>query len=175
MTQQEKFDQVFDLMKASFPESEYRDYKNQRKLLSDPRYQLLTEENKQGEVIAFLAGWEFADFRYVENIAVSPSIRGGGIGKQLMNRFMRQSTFPIVLEVEDPKSDLQRRRVRFYERLGFRLGEYKYVQPPLREEIPGLPLRIMSYPEKLTASQFEQVKDVLYREVYNVQQVSNPI
>ena len=174
MIQQEKFDQVFDLMKASFPESEYRDYKNQKKLLSDPRYHLLTEENKQGEVIAFLAGWEFETFRYVENIAVSPSIRGGGIGKRLMERFMRQSTLPIVLEVEDPQDDLQRRRVRFYERLGFCLGEFKYVQPPLRKGIPGLPLCIMSYPEKLSASQFEHVRDVLYREVYNLHPLSIP-
>lgn len=172
LIQQERFDQVFDLMKVSFPESEYREYKSQRKLLSDRRYHLLTKENKQGEVIAFLAGWEFETFRYVENIAVSPSIRGGGIGKQLMEEFMQQSTLPIILEVEDPQDDLKRRRVRFYERLGFCLGDFKYVQPPLREGVLGLPLCIMSYPEKLTESQFEFVRKVLYREVYNIYKLS---
>ncbi len=169
MIQQERFDLVFDLMKVSFPEIEYRDYKSQKKLLSDRRYHLLTEENKQGEVIAFLAGWEFDTFRYVENIAVSPSIRGGGIGKQLMERFMKQSTLPIILEVEEPQDELKRRRVRFYERLGFYLGDFKYVQPPLRDGMSGLPLCIMSYPERLTDSQFKCVRNVLYREVYNFQ------
>lgn len=166
LIQQERFQQVFELMQASFPESEYRDYRSQRKLLADRRYRLLTEENKQGEVIAFLAGWEFDTFRYIENIAVCPAIRGGGIGKQLMRRFMQQSALPIILEVEDPQDELKRRRVRFYEQLGFCLGDFKYVQPPLREGLSGSTLKIMSYPKKLTRAQFENVKNVLFREVY---------
>lgn len=168
MIQNETFDQVFNIMKDSFPTTEFRNYEGQKKLLSNPLYRLLTEENEQGEVIAFLAGWELKDFRFVEMIAVSPAIRGGGIGKRLMQRFIKQSALPVVLEVEPPEDELKQRRIGFYERLGFKLGNHKYVQPPLREENPELPLCIMSYPELLTESQFMDIRDQLYREVYNI-------
>nr|WP_277376141.1 GNAT family N-acetyltransferase [Paenibacillus polymyxa] len=169
MKLQEKFDQVYEIMKQSFPESEYREYSEQMKLLLDSRYRLLTEENEQNEVIGFLAGWEFEAFRYIENVAVSPEIRGGGIGKRLMERFMKQFDMPIILEVELPEDKLKHRRVQFYERLGFSLGDYSYVQPPLRAGLQTFPLQIMSYPEGLSSMQFEMVRKVLYKEVYGIQ------
>ncbi|MEF2969307.1 GNAT family N-acetyltransferase [Paenibacillus sp. M1] len=161
-----KFEQVFNIMKESFPLIEYREYEGQKRLLSNPRYRLLTEENERGVVAAFLAGWELEGFRFVEMIAVSPAARGGGIGKRLMERFLKQSALPVVLEVEPPEDELKRRRIGFYERLGFRLGDHKYVQPPMRKGKPELPLCIMSYPALLTEPQFNFVKEQLYREVY---------
>lgn len=166
------FDQIFQIMQASFPEIEYREYDDQLQLLSNPYYRILTEENEQGEIIGFLAGWEFEQFRYIEHISVAPHIRGGGIGKHLMERFMNQSALPVILEVEPPHDELQQRRVGFYKRLGFQLGHHAYVQPPLRRGNPDFPLCIMSYPEPLTNQQFERIKDQLYREVYNVENVS---
>ncbi|PAD32198.1 GNAT family N-acetyltransferase [Paenibacillus sp. 7523-1] len=160
------FDQVFEIMKQSFPESEYREYAHQKRLLANPRYHLFTEKNDQNEVIGFLAGWEFEKFRYIENVAVSPAIRGGGIGRRMMERFIKKSDIPVVLEVELPEDDLKRRRIGFYKRLGFQLEDYPYVQPALREGQRALPLQIMSYPAPLTSSEFETVRNVLYKEVY---------
>lgn len=168
----ERFDQVFDIMEQSFPEAEYREYSEQKKLLAEPRYCLLTEENEQNEVIGFLAGWEFESFRYVENVAVSPDIRGGGIGKTLMERYMKASDKPIILEVECPDDELKQRRIRFYERLGFNLLDYAYVQPALRTGQQPLPLQIMSYPANLTLMQFERIREILYKEVYGVSLVT---
>lgn len=124
--------------------------------------------NEQNEVIGFLAAWEFKEFRYVENVAVSPDIRGDGIGKRMMNHFMLQSDKPIILEVELPENELKSRRIGFYERLGFHLEKYAYVQPSLRVGQDALPLRIMSYPARLTSSEFEAMKKILYKEVYGV-------
>jgi len=162
------FDQIFEIMKQSFPESEYRPYPEQKRLLSNSRYQLLTEKNEQNEVTGFLAGWEFEEFRYIENVAVSPAIRGGGIGKRMMERFVKQSDKPVILEVERPEDELKRRRIGFYKRLGFHLEDYVYVQPALRTGQHALPLQIMSYPVSLTSSEFEAVRKVLYKEVYGV-------
>jgi GNAT superfamily N-acetyltransferase len=167
LTLQKRFDQVFEIMKQSFPEAEYREYSEQKKLLSNSCYHLLTEENEHNDVIGFLAGWEFESFRYVEHVAVSSNIRGGGIGKRLMERFMNQSAKPVILEVELPEDELKRRRIGFYERLGFYLGDHSYVQPPLRAvRQQNLSLQIMSYPAKLTPTQFEMVRKLLYKEVY---------
>ncbi|MET3942126.1 ribosomal protein S18 acetylase RimI-like enzyme [Paenibacillus sp. PvP094] len=162
------FDQIFEMMKQSFPESEYREYAQQKRLLANSRYQLLIEKNEQNEVIGFLAGWEFEKFRYIENVAVSPAIRGGGIGRRMMERFIKQSDKLVILEVELPEDELKRRRIGFYTRLGFHLEDYAYVQPALREGQRSFPLQIMSYPDPLTSSEFETVRDILYKEVYGV-------
>lgn len=167
------FDQVFDIMKESFPEAEYRDYQEQKLLLTHPRYSLLTEKNEQQNVIGFLAGWKFDEFSYVENVAVFSSIRGGGIGKKLMERFMEQATLPIVLEVELPMNEINQRRIGFYKRLGFQLCEFPYVQPPLRTGFKPLPLKIMSFPDHLSSIEFEKVRHVLYKEVYDVAVIHN--
>lgn len=164
---QKRFDQVFEIMKQSFPEAEYREYSEQTKLLSNSCYRLITEKNEQNEVIGFLAGWEFESFRYIEHLAVSPNIRGGGIGKRLMERYMKQTAKTVILEVELPEDEMKRRRIGFYERLGFCLGDHSYVQPPLRAVgQETLSLQIMSYPAKLNPTQFEMVKKMLYKEVY---------
>lgn len=166
--QNKTFDQIFEIMEASFPLAEFRNYEEQKKLLSNPRYHIFTEKNEQGEVIAFLCEWKFKTFRYVENIAVAPAKRGSGVGRRLMEYYINQSTLPIVLEVEPPSDDLKRRRIQFYERLGFHLNDYEYTQPPLRENTPPLSLCLMTYPEPLTPSEYEAVKKQLYREVYNL-------
>lgn len=76
MIHPEKFDQIYSIMEDSFPIIEFRSYEGQKRLLSNPYYRLLTQQDEQGKVIAFLAGWEFESFRFVEHIAVTPVIRG---------------------------------------------------------------------------------------------------
>lgn len=162
------FDRVYAIMKASFPNIERRTYAGQKALLDDPHYRLLTETDDEGNIIAFLAAWEFPAFRFVEHIAVDSKTRGGGTGGKLMNAFLAQSPKPVVLEVEPPETELQRRRVGFYERLGFQLNDYAYVQPPLRQGQPDFPLKLMSRPRLLTNDEFETCRDTLYKHVYGV-------
>ncbi|MBD7970173.1 GNAT family N-acetyltransferase [Paenibacillus gallinarum] len=162
------FEQVYSIMEESFPLIEYRSFEGQQALLTNASYRLLTKENDLGEVIAFLGGWEFDEFCFVEHIAVKPSIRGGGQGKQLMMDFIAQTNKPVVLEVEPPDEEIKQRRIGFYERLGFHVNSYPYVQPPLREGQPDFPLLLLSYPSLLTEEQFQSYRDTLYAEVYQV-------
>lgn len=169
------FDQIYDLMEQSFPKKEFRGYAEQKKLLSLPPYHMLIERNEQQEVIGFLAGWEFEHFRFIEHIAVSPTLRGGGVGKRLVRRFLAQSNLPVILEVEKPEDEQQRRRIGFYERLGFALEDYEYVQPSLRPGEPAVPLRIMSYPMRIAPLEFNKMKHTLYKEVYATDTVTQPL
>jgi ribosomal protein S18 acetylase RimI-like enzyme len=163
-----EFSQVYAIMEASFPETECRTYASQKGLLTQPSYRLITEKDEQGHTIAFLAGWEFTHFRFVEHIAVDQAIRGGGLGKKLMSRFISQSDKLVVLEVEPPEDEWTRRRIGFYERLGFHLNDFEYVQPPLREGQADLRLQIMSYPYVLTEQDFAPFRQILYTEVYGL-------
>ncbi|MET3210295.1 UNVERIFIED_CONTAM: ribosomal protein S18 acetylase RimI-like enzyme [Paenibacillus sp. PvR008] len=162
------FSEIYAIMEASFPESECRSFESQKALLKHPSYRIISEKNVQGNTVAFLAGWEFTHFRFVEHIAVDSRIRGGGLGKKLMSRFISESGKPVVLEVEPPVDEWTRRRIGFYERLGFHLNHFEYVQPPLREGQADLRLQIMSYPGALSEQEFAPFRQILYTEVYGL-------
>ncbi|MEC0169213.1 GNAT family N-acetyltransferase [Paenibacillus graminis] len=162
------FDEIYAIMEASFPDNEFRTYSGQKGLLSLPHYRLYTERGADNRILAFLAAWEFPELRFIEHLAVNPDIRGGGIGKKLMQDYLAHSDKTVVLEVEPPVNELAARRIGFYERLGFHLNPFDYVQPPLREGQAELPLQLMTYPRPATQQEFRQFRDILYSEVYNI-------
>ncbi|MBB4823076.1 ribosomal protein S18 acetylase RimI-like enzyme [Sporosarcina luteola] len=168
MIDDREFDQLYALMEASFPNSERRTYAGQKALLEDPHYRLLTRTDDNNRITAFLASWEFTTFRFVEHIAVDPVMRGSGTGGNLMSHYMEESTKPVILEVELPDSELAQRRIGFYERLGFHLNPFDYMQPALQEGQTDLPLYIMSYPRPITEDEFTHYKETLYSVVYKV-------
>lgn len=163
-----QFDKIFALMQASFPESERRTYAGQKELLADPYYHVITETDNYNQIVAFLAAWEFPFFRFVEHIAVDPSTRGSGIGGKIMAAYIEESRKPILLEVEHPDTEMAQRRIGFYERLGFHLNHFDYVQPPLQKGQDNLPLKMMSYPQLLTDEEFMLYRGILYTNVYKV-------
>jgi ribosomal protein S18 acetylase RimI-like enzyme len=165
---QHLFHEVFSIMESSFPISEFRTREAQEALLKNPRYRLITDKNDNGKVMAFMAVWEFPEFRFVEHIAVDPAARGKGAGDKLMRGYIEVSKTPVLLEVEPPEDEWSRRRIGFYERLGFCLNTYDYLQPPLREGQADLPLKIMSHTRPLTTEEFNHFRDTVYRDVYMV-------
>ncbi|WP_379135727.1 GNAT family N-acetyltransferase [Paenibacillus sp. sgz500958] len=166
--QAELFDQIYAIMEASFPVSEFRTREGQRALLAEEHYRLITWQTPDGSVVAFMAVWEFPEFRFVEHIAVHPAARGNGMGDQLMKDYISESLVPVVLEVEPPENGWSLRRVGFYERLGFHLNSYEYKQPALRVDQNDLPLNIMSYGKALSYAEFFSLKEKLYKNVYKI-------
>lgn len=162
------FDEVFNLMQTSFPENEYRTYSDQKALLENPKYHVITKENEQKSIVAFLGFWSLGDFNFIEHLAVSPTCRGKGTGTKLVSEFISESSKPIILEIEPPVDDISIKRMKFYERLGFVLNEYQYFQIPLRKNDSPSELKIMSYPRKLNEEEFQNIKNTIYREVYGV-------
>ena len=73
----------------------------------------------------------------------------------------------LLLEVELPEEELSRRRIGFYERCGFTLHPYEYLQPPYHAEGEPFPLRIMtSGTNSFTQEDFQKCRDLIYRHVY---------
>ncbi|MBY9081135.1 GNAT family N-acetyltransferase [Paenibacillus sp. HN-1] len=162
------FDSLYRLMEASFPPTEFRTYEGQKRLLEDKRYRVIAKKGPDGQTNAFIAVWEFPEFRFLEHTAVDPSLRGQGVGGRMLSAFAAESSIPVLLEVEPPETEWASRRIGFYERLGFTLNPYPYEQPPLRKNQAPLPLLIMSHLLPLTESEFLHFRDTVYREVYRV-------
>lgn len=164
-----KFDEVYEIMKESFPVDEFREYKEQKKLLSRPNYFLKTTLHHD-EVTAFCAYYEFDDFIYIEHLACTEKVRGQGIGTQLIRDVMLEAKQrPIILEVEPPVDILTKRRVEFYKRLGFILNDIPHYQPPLNLTTGTVELRIMSSCQ-LGDERLRKYSQILNTEVYGVEE-----
>ena len=74
----------------------------------------------------------------------------------------------MVLEAEPYDSgELAKRRIAFYERQGFVVNEYEYIQPAIAKGEEPIPLIIMSSPRALSKTEYEAIRDAIYREVYD--------
>lgn len=160
------FESFFRVMKNSFPEIERRTDKGQKALFNENEYRVIGYKDKNDDVTAFIAFWDFEDFIFIEHFAVDKSIRGNGVGSKFISEFLNNSEKNIVLEVELPEDEISIRRIEFYKRMGMTLNDYEYVQPPLQKGKELLPLRIMSYPKRLSQDEFENIRREIYKKVY---------
>lgn len=154
-------------MSASFPQIQMRSREDQLKLLDIPEYIIDTIE-EDGVICGFIALWRLEQCVFIEHIAIDPKMRGRQLGRTILERLIDKSDKPVVLEVEEPCDEIAKKRIGFYEKSGFKLCYFDYFMPPLQQGFEPLPLMIMSYPEELTASEFEPLRHEIYRKVYNI-------
>ena len=160
------FNKIYSIMEYSFPESERRSRKDQCALMDDERYKIIYKRGNDGEICAFIAYWQLENAVFAEHFAVASTMRGAGLGGAFLDEFLSSCGGEDVLEVERPENDIAVRRIAFYERHGFVLNTFDYVQPPLGEGRSPAPLYLMSRGERLTKEKFEYIRSCIYRTAY---------
>ncbi len=152
-----------DLYLAAFPPEERRPWQQIADTGTMPR--LCGLYNNEELFVGFVTVWTFERYAYVEHFAVSPSQRGGGIGAAAMAALRQMLGMPVVLEVEPPthRDPMAPRRIAFFERCGFALLDYDYVQPPYSAGLPSVPLCLMSTDPGLDPAEIERT---LHSQVY---------
>lgn len=157
-----------NLYLSAFPPDERREISDQRYLIEN-RENYFCEAAYDGDAfIGFICWWRLSDFFFIEHMAVSTNIRGLGLGGAMMNEFMSRAAMPVILEVEaDVASVDSLRRIDFYKKLGFVLNKIDYLQPAYSKDKKPVRMHIMSYPDAITASNFEKIREDIYRTVYN--------
>ena len=158
------FAACYALLAKSFPTTELRTFAEQEKLLNNKFYHLL-EYIAEDKLHGVMCYWDFEDFLYLEHLAIAPEVRGMGLGKQLVSQLLVKEKL-IVLEAEPPIDSLSTRRVAFYQRLGFRINDFFYLQPPLRSENTEIELKLMTSGKKLSSKELLLIKQSLYQRVY---------
>lgn len=154
---------------SSFPVEERRAWEQIVDFSSRLRHPLtFTLITIAGRPVGFLTWWRFKGFRYVEHFAVEESMRGRGIGELALGVFVERDRSPVVLEVEPAeRGALARRRIRFYERCGFRPHpDYRYVQPPYAEGLPEVALMLMTASYRSGSVNLAKIDRVLKMMVY---------
>lgn len=162
-----EFDAVYRLLEQSFPLDEYRPYDEQKALLNEPRYTVYVLHDEGGTVQAFIALWQFETISYIEHFAVDARYRNRGVGAAMLGELVARLPTPACLEAEPPEDDLACRRLRFYERNGFFVNPYPYMQPSISKGRKPLPLVMLTTGGTVDQATFESIKDTLYREVYH--------
>ena len=162
----EDFESLYKVMENSFPSIERRDFEGQKKLFNEGFYNVIGCKDSNDKVSAFLAFWKFDEFNFVEHFAVDESLRGEGIGTKLFNHYLESTDKLTILEVEPPEDEISTRRIKYYERMGMKMNDYDYMQPPLQQGKPLIPLKIMSYENELMDHEFNNIKRCIYNNVY---------
>ncbi|MDO9492768.1 GNAT family N-acetyltransferase [Acetobacterium sp.] len=163
------FEKIYALMECSFPIEEVRPQENAKAQLRDPHYTIWISRNEADLILAFIAEWDLGSIIFLEHFAVEQTLRGGGIGSRMMAAYLSQAAKPVVIEVEDVKTEISERRIGFYQRLGFHLSEYGYDQPVMRGDISKkIPLKMMTYPDPLSAEGFEHFRQQVFSQIYKI-------
>ena len=162
-----KFDDVFKIMERSFPVEEMRCYEGQKALLErdDYKIKMYTHEEK---VAGFCAYYELDGVLYIEHLAANPEVRGLGIGTKLVEEILSETEEIVILEVEPPVDEITKRRIRFYEKLGFHLNPHYHFQPPLNKDTEGVELKMMSFPREISDEEQKAYRRLVNMKVYGV-------
>lgn len=152
------FNKAWELYEHAFPPEERRLLSTQTHIMKKSNYHfdVLMDKN---EFIGFLLWWDFKTLKYVDHFATSTQQRNKGFGKLILENFIEDSNKPILLEVELPNSSINKRRIKFYERIGFKLNQHYYEVPASRKDQKPLQLLLMSYPYILTAKDVKDFTD----------------
>ena len=160
------FPRIYEIMHAAFPPSEMRSYDGQRQLMNH-RYYKLYIQKWQERIIAFLAVWEFDDINFIEHFAVDSAYRGDGLGEKMLKEYLSHAAKAVFLEVEPPSTEIAYRRIKFYERMGFHLNQFDYVQPALQVGQKPLLMKNMTYPNPVEEVLFHYYKKMVFETVYS--------
>ncbi len=154
---------IYALLEEAFDKSERRDYADFIRAAKYADY-IMFDIMRADTVVGFIGAWTCDDILYIEHLATYAQYRNMGYGATALK--LLQTDYPaIVLEIEPPETDLQKRRRGFYERLGFVMNDCEYLQPPFRADDAPFPLKLMSYPMALSDAQ--PVVREIYEKVYN--------
>ncbi|WP_282124767.1 GNAT family N-acetyltransferase [Algibacter mikhailovii] len=143
------FQEAWKLYEDAFPFEERRSLDNQSKVLQIDNYNFEVLIDKD-QFIGFILWWDFETHKYIDHFATALEQRNKGIGKLILNKFIDSDDKSIILEVELPTSNINERRIKFYERVGFKLNQHHYEIPPIKEDELPLQLLVMSYPNMIS-------------------------
>ncbi len=160
-----EFKNIVELYEASFSSDSRREIVNKKKLLSKENYGLfyITEKKK---FIGFLIEWKLPEFYFIEHFAVREDLRGKGYGSEIIKFFIENKK--VILETEpSANGETAQKKIAFYEKLGFKMNIYKYIQPAYEKHKNPVEYVLMSYPEYINNKvKFMVVEEQLHEMVY---------
>ena len=142
------------LYETAFPLHEKRSLKAKNRALQAVNYQLQAWF-EEAQFVGLIGVWHFEGYGYIEHLAVDDALRGQGYGKRMLRQFLEQSPL-TVLEIDPLTSDIARKRLCFYQSLGFKINHYPHFHPSYHENLTDHELIVLSYPCQLDQQQYRR-------------------
>lgn len=152
------------LLEGAFPPDERPEIDGPR--LARSGFHLLSILS-EGRFTGFQSHWDLGDFVFWEHFAIAADMRSRGLGGLVHEALLRR--FPgrtLVGEVERPETRDARRRIAFWERCGWHVNAWSYLQPPYAPGKSPVPMLLISHPGPLDQPRFASARDAIHREVY---------
>lgn len=158
----------------SFPANERRPITQLHSVMEmDDRFDVFLLHNEDQVRVGFINSWTFDDFIFIEHFAISPEQRNTGTGQKALEAFIEYSKLPLIGEIELPNSsDFAARRVHFYERIGFKVWNLEYAQPPFESKYDAIPMLMITYGDVNLNNEFDSIRSTIYQGAYNVEDVT---
>lgn len=163
----EEATEIYALMTQHFIEDERRDLADFLQAIRRPQYTMYGLW-QNGVRVGYAGIWTLNGMFFMEHFAVVQEYRGRGVGSACLQTLL-QRFHSMVLEVEHPTGETEKRRIAFYERNGFVREPFDYLQPSYHGGEP-LSLELMSYPSHLPD---DSIVDEIYATVYMTTRKNN--
>jgi ribosomal protein S18 acetylase RimI-like enzyme len=159
----EKWNNFIQLYESAFPEVERR---TESALITMTGNRLMSLNTI--DIDHLFAGlfnyWSLGHFFYIEHFAIVPYKRNMGIGTEVLQNFLKNKI--VVLECELPTDDLSKRRILFYQSLGFHVFPFSYSQPPYSSDKPAVPMLLLTNFTDLSEHSFIEISSTIAQSVY---------
>lgn len=137
------WNEISELYIQTFPVNERRDPDELVNIQGSEGYWLeLIKFNE--DWAGFIEYWDFKEFLFIEHLAIVPQKRNNGLGQAVLLQFISGNFKPVLLEAEIPLDEISHRRIKFYERCGFKPVNVDYTQPPYYPGKASVPLLLLS-------------------------------
>lgn len=157
------FNTAIELYKNSFPKHEQRSHNSQYKILNYEEYHFdLIYDNDL--FVGIILYWEAQNFLYVEHFCINTETRNKKYGQRALE-LLNDSNKTVILEIDPPTDEISLRRKGFYNRIGYKENDYKHIHPPYNNKYIGHELVIMSYPNLINQSEYNEFEVYLKNKV----------
>lgn len=156
------------IYEESFPANERREWNQLIDLLKNDLFTFNGIYHQQ-QLIGLITFWDLNGFCFIEHFAIRNTEQGKGYGTQVI-KLLEQNDNILILEVEEPFTEIAKKRISFYARLNFSVNEASYFQPAYSIEKNSVKLLLMSYPQKINFPDFENIKIQIHDQVYGFTQ-----
>lgn len=167
------YPEFLKMYNATFPENERRLYKSAEHVANfvhekGGKFRGFAFDDGGDDFLGFLTYWVFKGYVYIEHFAVDPAHRCKNVGSKMLSHLFDIEGPDVLVEVEKPDTPDAERRIKFYERNGFKLREdINYVQPPYSAEQSGVEMMLMTHGD-VKLRDTRDLREML-TEVYNVE------
>lgn len=165
----EEFDRFYQILSNNFPTKEIKEYNYMKDTFYAGFYQVLTLKDND-QIVGIMSFYQHDDFRFIDYFAIDGSLKGKGMGSEMLQYFINLDDKMVILEVEHPEDEQSKRRIAFYQRNGLYLNDqFEYFVPPVRNLKHRLYFHLMSSKRKINNIEFEKYYPQILKMVYGIE------